>query len=122
MEGLMERRRVWVERMGRLTRGDYRGGVTLAEELAVVKEESLQFLEWVEGWYRDILIFRVTGSNRGICNLDMVKNIEQQAELHSLERIIFLLSQTVRTKARIQRNVNRRMALENFLMKTVTRD
>ncbi|MBI4489700.1 MAG: DNA polymerase III subunit delta' [Deltaproteobacteria bacterium] len=122
MESLMERRRVWVERIGCLTQGDYRGGVTLAEELAVVKEECLQFLEWVEGWYRDILIFRVTGSSGGICNLDMLQQIHQQSELYSLERIIFLLSQTVSTTARIQRNVNRRMALENFLMKTVTRD
>ncbi|MFQ5903823.1 MAG: DNA polymerase III subunit delta' [Candidatus Binatia bacterium] len=114
VEGLMERRRGWVEQICSLTQGNVNGGVALAEELAGVREECLKFLEWVGGWYRDILIYCVTGSSQGICNLDMMNKIEQQAAIYSLERILFLLSQVVRTTASIQRNVNRRMALENF--------
>ncbi|MGH7774006.1 MAG: DNA polymerase III subunit delta' [Candidatus Binatia bacterium] len=119
MESLMKRRKVWMKQICSLTRGDYRKGMTLAEELAGIREESLEFLEWVEGWYRDILIHCVTGSNRGICNLDMVKGVEQQAALYSLEHVLFVLAQAVMTAARIRRNVNRRMALENFFAKVV---
>ena len=119
MEHLVERRRVWADRIGSLIQGGYREGVTLAEELAGVREDSLQFLEWVGGWYRDILVYSVTGSSQGLCNLDMVENIKQQAALYSLERILFLLSQTGRTIAGIQRNFNRRMALENFFAQVV---
>lgn len=114
MEALMESRRAWAKEICSLIQGNYGAGLALAEELASVREESLKFLGWVEGWYRDILIYSVTGSNQGICNLDMEENIKQQAATYSLERILFLLSQAIRTTARIQRNVNRRMALENF--------
>ena len=114
MENLIEKRRVWVEEICSLAQGDYRRRIALAEELAGVREDSLKFLDWVGGWYRDILIYSVTGGSQEICNLDMVNQIQQQSALYSLERILFLLSQVVRTTARIQRNINRRMALENF--------
>ena len=119
MEGFVQRRRVWGEKIDSLTKGDCREWITLAEELASVREESLKFLEWVEVWYRDILIYCVTGTSKGISNLDMEENIARQAKRSSLERILFLLSEAIRTEASIRRNVNRRMALENFFAHAV---
>jgi DNA polymerase III gamma/tau subunit len=88
--------------------------MTLAEELASAREDSLKFLEWVKGWYRDILIYRVTESSRGISNLAVERDIKQQANLYTRERLLFLLSRALQAEADIRRNVNRRMALENF--------
>ncbi len=119
MKELVQRRRAWVERMGSLAPEDCRGWMTLAEQIAGVREESLKFLEWVEGWYRDVLIYCVTGSSRGISNLDMEKNIKQQADRLSVERILCLFSQAIETEASIRRNVNRRMALEDFFAHVV---
>ncbi|MEE9144023.1 MAG: DNA polymerase III subunit delta' [Candidatus Binatia bacterium] len=119
MDAVVEKRKVWVKQITSLTPGNYRGVLALAEELASVREGSLKFLEWVEGWYRDILIYFATGNSQGISNLDMAKYIEQQAALYSLERILFLLSQAVKATARIQRNFNRRMTLENFFAHVV---
>ena len=119
IEELLQRRRAWGERVGSLTPEDCRGWMTLAEELASERAESLKFLEWVGGWYRDILIYCVTKSSRGIVNLDMEENIKQQSERYSLERIILLLSQAGKTAASIRRNVNRRMALESFFAHVV---
>lgn len=116
MKELVQRRRAWVERIGSLAPEDCRGWMTLAEQLAGVREESLKFLEWVAGWYHDVLIYCVTGSSRGISNFDMEKHIKQQADRLSVERILCLFSQAIETEASIRRNVNRRMALENFLM------
>lgn len=119
MEAFVQRRRVWGEKVESLTKEDCRGWISLAEELASVREESLKFLAWVEGWYRDVLIYCVTGSSRGISNLDMERNIKQQADRLSVERILYLIFQAIETEASIRRNINRRMALENFLAHVV---
>jgi len=116
---LVERTKVWAEKMGSLALGDCRGWMTLAEELASAREDSLKFFEWVKGWYRDILIFRVTESSREISNLAVERNIERQANLYTQERLLFLLSQALQAEADIRRNFNRRMALENFFAHVV---
>lgn len=121
-EDFLEKRKIWAEKISSLHQGNYRGGLTLAEEIAGTREESLEFVDWLEGWYRDILLYRVTGSLQGICNLDLEKNIKDQAELYKLDRILFLSAHTGRTRARVQRNVNRRMALENLFAETVRKD
>jgi DNA polymerase-3 subunit delta' len=117
MEDLVQKRKAWVEEIVALNQGDSKGWMALAERLAGDREESLKFLDWVGGWFRDILIYRVAGGVQAFSNIDMIRNIKEQADTHSLERILFLLSEASRTTARIRRNVNRRMALENFLMK-----
>jgi len=114
VEELLERRRAWGEKVGSLTPVDCRGWMTLAEELASDRAESLKFLEWAAVWYRDLLIYCVTRSSREIVNLDMEEDIQQQSEGYSLEHIILLLAQASKSAASIRRNVNRRMALENF--------
>lgn len=114
MGELVQKRKVWAERIHSLTPRDCRGWMKLAEDLAGEREESLKFLEWVETWYRDILIYCVTGNSRGLSNLELEENIKQQADKNGRERVLFLLSQAVLTAATIRRNVNRRMALENF--------
>lgn len=117
MEELMQRRASWAEGMSSLTPTDSAGWMALAEEIASEREEALKFLEWVEGWYRDILICLVTGSSRGISNPDLEQSVRRQADRNNRERILFLLSQVGATASGIRRNVNRRMALEDFLMK-----
>jgi DNA polymerase-3 subunit delta' len=115
----METRKKWAERLCALGQSNYREAVAVAEELSGAREESLKFLEWAQGWYRDVLIYRVTGSSQGICNLDMMKKIERQSAVLSSDRILSLLSEAGRAVAKIQRNVNRRMALENLFVDIV---
>ncbi|MBI1994132.1 MAG: DNA polymerase III subunit delta' [Deltaproteobacteria bacterium] len=117
MEEMIQRRAAWAERMSSLTPADSAGWMALAEEIAGEREESLKFLDWAEGWYRDILICLVTGSSRGLSNPDLEQSIRRQADRNSRERVLFLLSRIGATAASIRRNVNRRMALEDFLMR-----
>jgi DNA polymerase-3 subunit delta' len=118
-EDLLEKRKIWAEKIDSLERENYREGMVLAEEFAGTREKSLEFLEWLEGWYRDILVYHATENLQGIRNFDMEKEIKNQARLYKLERILFLLAHAVRTRARVQRNVNRRMALENLFVEIV---
>jgi DNA polymerase-3 subunit delta' len=115
-DDLLEKRRIWADKIHSLEQDNYREAMVLAEEFATTREKSLEFLEWLEGWYRDIVVYGATESLKGICNLDMEKEIKNQARLYKLERILFLLAEAVRARARVQRNVNRRMALENLFL------
>lgn len=119
VEALVEERRVWLGRMGLVTAGDYRGALSMAEELASEREETLKFLEWLVVWYRDVLVSTLTDDPGAVCNSDLVEDIQRGRRAYRLESVLASLSQASSTAARIQRNVNRRMALENFFMQMV---
>jgi DNA polymerase-3 subunit delta' len=119
-EEALGHRKVWIERFCTVSGQDYRGMMKLAEERAKDREGSLQFLQWIEGWYRDILIFQIAGSTGQIRNLDMAERIKEQAALSSIEHSLNSLARAERVARGIQRNYNRRMALEDFLIKTAT--
>jgi DNA polymerase-3 subunit delta' len=117
MEEMIQKRAAWAERISALAAEDAPAWMALAEEIASDREESLQFLEWAKQWYRDILICQVAGGSREVSNPDLEDSIRRQADKYSRERILSLLSQADAAAASIRRNVNRRMALEDFLMK-----
>lgn len=117
-EEVLGHRRALIERFCSLSRQDYRAMMKLAEERAKDPEESLQFLQWIEGWYRDILIYQIAGWTGQIRNLDMAERIREQAERSSVEHNLGVLARAGQVARRIQRNYNRRMALEDFLIKT----
>ncbi len=119
LEEFAARRRSWIQAISCLQPGDFAAALNLAETLSGSREESVIFLEWLAGWFRDMLLCRLTGSTGGMCNPDAVNYLKELAEQHSLERTLFLYSQTIRAAARIRQNVNRRIALENILSQVV---
>lgn len=116
---LLDQRRKWIGRFSSLSQGDYRGVMALAEEMAGDREKSLRFLRCIEGWYRDILIHQVTGPAGEIRNTDMVEKIHEVASLYSLDHTLSVLSRIARVIGKLQRNYNRRLVLEDFLIKVV---
>lgn len=119
LQVLVERRRVWLEKLGSLEQSNYRQACAVGEELAADKEESVSFLDWMEGWYRDLMVYSVRANAEQLLNRDLQNEIERQAACYGLERILDLRSRAVRTAARLRRNVNRRLALENFLIEAL---
>ena len=115
LEALARKRGAWVDGIASLAKGDSTAWAAFAEELSRDREEALGFLQWLEWWYRDVLIYLATESVQEICNLDLIENLKPQAASYSLKQALFLRSQALITTARIRRNVNRRMALENLL-------
>ena len=105
--------------MRSLTPGDYRAALNAAEALSGSREESLRFLAWVETWYRDLLVYSVTQDVSELINLDIVSTIQQKSAASERERILLALSQTAGAAARIQRNLNRRMVLEELFIGAV---
>jgi DNA polymerase-3 subunit delta' len=116
---LVEQRQNWIETMCSLTPGNYRTAMDAAEALSGSREESLRFLAWVETWYRDLLIYNVTHDARELINLDIAVKIQQQSAAGKAETILSALNQAAGAAARIQRNLNRRMVLEELFMGAV---
>jgi DNA polymerase-3 subunit delta' len=116
-EQLARERQAWVEGLGLLADKDDRmGWAGLADELSKDREQALRFLDWLAGWYRDVLIYRATENVQEICNLDRIGGVRTEASAATPAKIHFLRSRVLRTTARIRRNVNRRMALENLFI------
>jgi DNA polymerase-3 subunit delta' len=120
-EEYLERRQSWAEKVSSLTSGDYRAASEAAEAIASNKEEALQFLEWAETWYRDLLIHAVTENSAETINVDMLAEIRSQAANGQVERLLSTFAQTARAAGRIQRNLNRRMVLESLFFNVVGR-
>ncbi len=111
-EELSEQRRSWIDLMSSLTLGNYRAALDAAEALSGSREESLRFLTWVETWYRDLLVHRLTRETNDLINVDMLPQIQRQSGTAKLNRLLGSLSQIAGATTRIQRNLNRRMVLE----------
>jgi DNA polymerase-3 subunit delta' len=116
---LLDMRRGWIEALGSLGAGDYRAAINAAEALSAEREESLQFLEWLESWYRDLLVYGITRDTAELINLDMLAQIEQHAAANTLEKLIDGMRLAAGATARIQRNLNRRMVFEDILVTAV---
>jgi DNA polymerase-3 subunit delta' len=115
----LERRRGWAEMFCSLSAESCRAALTAAETLAGDREESLEFLQWVESWYRDLLIYAVTGCSEDIVNVNMLPHIQEQTAKSDLMQLSALAARAIEAVRRIQRNVNRRMAIEDLLLQAV---
>ena len=111
---LAENRKVWSGQIDALKAGDYQTATVAAEALAATRDDALDFLRWAESWYRDMLIYGVTSKADELVNLDMLAQIERRAAESSVDRALAALAGISAATAGIQRNLNRRMVLENF--------
>jgi len=118
-EEILEKRRTWVNTLASLSAGNYRAGLEAAEVLAGDREDALKFLQWTESWYRDLLAHAVTKSSQEIVNIDMMSQIQQHSAQTQIVTLLSLFAKTGEAKKRIQRNINRRMVIEEFFMAVV---
>jgi DNA polymerase-3 subunit delta' len=118
-ETFVEKRRVWAGIVGALKAGDYQSAVSAAEALAGNRDDALKFLAWAQSWYRDLLVYGVTGDDGELVNLDMRGQIEQHAASAQSEQQIAALTASTAAAAAIHRNLNRRMVLEKYLLGVV---
>ena len=121
-EKLRERRSRWIELMSSLVPGDYRSAADAAEELAANRDDSLQFLDWVETWYRDLLVHGATQNSQAIINRDSSRRIEELSHSLDTERVLLAIDRITDAGLSIQRNLNRRMVLEQFFFSVVRGD
>jgi DNA polymerase-3 subunit delta' len=117
---LFDQRREWIERLCSLSGPNIHGVMALAEQVASDRELSLLFLEWIKRWYRDILIHQISGSPEEMTNPDMLEEIRETAASNTVDHTLSILSRVESVAGMIKRNYNRRLVLENFLMKVAS--
>lgn len=115
----LEKREFWGAMVSSLKVGDYRAAMSAAEAIAGNRDDALRFLEWGASWYRDLLIYAVTRNPDAIVNLDMIEPLGNQTASMALQQLLASASQTVEAAGLIQRNVNRRMVIEDLLFRAV---
>jgi hypothetical protein len=74
------------------------------------------FLEWVESWFRDLLTYSVTRNREDVINIDMVSQIQTQSASIDFGRLFDRIAEAKAAVEGIQRNLNRRMTMENLLL------
>jgi DNA polymerase-3 subunit delta' len=116
---LLHRRGEWVRLVSSLGAGDYRAAIDAAEGLAASKENCLAFLEWVETWFRDLLAYGITRSGENVINVDMFSQIQKQSASMDFGELFACIAETKAAVEGIQRNLNRRMTMENLLLNMV---
>ena len=116
---LLEKRREWVRLISGLRAGDYRAATDAAEALAGSKDDSLRFLEWIESWFRDLLVYSATRNPQVVVNIDMLPQIQQQSATTDCERLFSRIAEAKAAVGGIQRNLNRRMVIEDLLLNAV---
>ena len=114
-EAFAEKRRIWAGILGALKAGDYHAAVIAAEALAGTRDDALNFLAWAQSWFRDLLVYGVTGDSGDLVNLDMRDQITEQSTAQESGQRIAALTAGYRAATAIQRNLNRRMVLEKYL-------
>ena len=120
-EKMNEKRLDWMKTLLSLRAGDYRAALNAAEALAGTREDAQNFLDWAGLWYRDLLSFRIAHAPDKILNVDMLQQIEEHSARIEEDDLFSLLFKTGEASQLIQRNVNRRMVLEDLLLRTVER-
>jgi DNA polymerase-3 subunit delta' len=110
-------RREWGRRLAELRSGDYRRAMEIAEALASNRGESLEFLRWVPSWYRDLLVQRLGQGE--VVNLDLLSELQCSGGAMPLERMLSAATGASDAAFKIQRNLNRRMVLEQLLFDAV---
>lgn len=116
---LFEKRKDWAQTLSSLKPGDYHSAMAAAEELGDDRDKTVSFLGWAESWFRDLLVYQATGASDELVNIDMLAEIERQAAGGKLDRLQASMEKAVSAAAAIQRNLNRRMILEDLLFSVV---
>ena len=118
-DDMTDRRRTWRGVLGALEHGDFYGAHSAAEVLASNREEALSFLQWAQSWYRDLVLYHAQQSDVEVVNLDMGAELKRQSATGRVTLWLDAFSNAATASARIQRNLNRRMVLEQFLYQVV---
>lgn len=112
--GLAERKQL-LSRILNLSVGDITPLFFAAEEIAADKEKSVELLEMLRSFFRDVLLFKSGASE--VINDDLLMLIKEKAHLFSPAAILEKLEHITGARSALSRNVNTRLALEVLFMR-----
>lgn len=84
----------------------------MAEQIAEQKGKVSAILEMLRCWYRDLLVFKLTGETGLLYNLDHVETVTKTAKNFQTESLLQILEEIETARKKIEANANTRLALE----------
>lgn len=112
----LDERRELIQSLVALSAGSILPIFALAEKLAADKERLPEILEIFQAFYRDALLRRHDGS-APLINIDLRDKIEQLAMNQDSLALLDKLTAIGETRRRLERNVNRQLAMETLLLR-----
>ncbi|MCD8325186.1 MAG: DNA polymerase III subunit delta' [Lachnospiraceae bacterium] len=98
-------------------------GAKSAAELAAVAKKKVDksqdtsgFLELLQFWYRDVLLYKSTGSAKHLIFTEELQYIRKMAAAYSYEGLNQILDTILRTADRLSGNVNAELSMEWLLL------
>lgn len=88
-----------------------------ADELETEKEDIFDILDIFQAFYRDLLLLKHNSPTEELVNLDLLDTLNSQIETTTIASLLIKLKALDDARYHLQRNVNRRLALEVMLMR-----
>jgi len=86
-------------------------------ELTDIIESFLDFVEIMILWFRDILFFKLGLAQEMLCFPSRIDIIKEFAQYYSQEKIILILDDLAEIPERIEKHINPKILLENFIIR-----
>lgn len=113
----LEKRRKLIQSLSALSSGSIIPTFSFADELETEKELLFDILDIFQAFYRDLLLLKYNSPTEELVNLDLLDLITSQVETTTITSLLGKLKALEAARYHLQRNVNRRLALEVMLMR-----
>jgi DNA polymerase III subunit delta' len=81
------------------------------------KSDWQEVLTWILSYIRDVLVYKETGTDTLIVNMDKIENIKDIASLFSFNRLNDIIEIVNETRQRLERNVNPSLTFSSMLLR-----
>jgi len=88
-----------------------------ADELETEKDDIFDILDIFQAFYRDLLLLKHNSPAEELVNLDLLDTLNSQIDTTTVPSLLTKLEALNTARYHLQRNVNRRLALEVMLMR-----
>lgn len=116
-ELFLEKRGKLIQSLSALSAGSTIPTFSFADELELEKESLSDILDIFQSFYRDLLLLKHNRPEEELVNLDLLEILQRQKNLTTTASILIQLKALESARFHLQRNVNRRLALEVMLMR-----
>ena len=116
-EIFLEKRPELIQSLSALSSGSTIPTFTFAEELDADKETLADILDIFQSFYRDLLLLKHGQPEEELVNLDLLEILQRQNKATTTASLLLKLKALESARFHLQRNVNRRLALEVMLIR-----
>jgi DNA polymerase III subunit delta' len=113
-EDTLPKRQQLLERISSLAIGEITPLFALAEELGSDKDKTLEVLDILTIFWRDVML--LLGGSNLVANKDLLPLLQREADRATLESVTERINLVFRSRQALQRNVNPRLTLEVLFM------